>query len=305
MGNSLLAGIDPKTDMPTFVVSLDGLPSASLEQELNQIGYLQSLAPVFRVVALTDRDIFSLVRPFGWPVEHFAAPELAHQIHPRSELVRYRRRRLEIIFGHYANAQLIEPRQGMTLSAQLIEQLGLPDIAGLPNPQITASLHSADSGLPLTVADLVTGNTATHASSEGTVNWHIGQVGSSKVSKLLLTCGDISTESVPSEVTVVGLDFTPESTTVFEAFVYETIISKYSPDLSLVLPRQLAATTLPNTRSLIDIALQREGSELIVADSYKEHYEILCGSTALNWPAADEFAYIRRIARALATTRWG
>lgn len=302
VANSLLGGIDSSANMPTYLASVEGLSKQRIEQEIRALAHLQAVAPVFRIVALSDRDIFGLVRGLGWPVEHFASPEMSHGYGSRRRLRQYRETRISIMTAHFTNTVMVTPSLSTSLASQVAHSLGLPNLAKLPSLQPSQDSLGTQPTLPTVPADLATGTKGVWESPEGSAVWHVVTGTEDADGAMFINAcpsEPLSDGGAPKHCTVIKIEFTSNSTREFEALVYQTIISAHNAHLAVVLPRSMSAALLPNARYWIDLALNLSDGVLVVDDTYNQQYSELHGSPTFDWTVADTYAAVRRVSRAL------
>lgn len=296
VGNRFLDGVIDGTEVPTFVVDLEDQTREEARFEIEALGRLQAIAPVFRLILLADTDIFDLARPFGWPVEHFPSPEYAHQLSSSRRTRAYRELRIEITARHFANVTLIHPSAGATAAAEIARKIGRPDLTLLAPLREHDMARRIKTNASVAAGGALTGSTLT--SSHGHAEVSVLRTGAGP---LFISARDLWAEQptgVPPDATVVRVDYSIESSLEFEAYVYSRIIESSRPDLAVVVPWRVAATLLPSTRYWIDLAVTPEGSDLAVIPAYRENYADLASTSLLIWDQAETYARIRRIARA-------
>lgn len=294
--NTLTEGLDPTLSMPTFIVNLVGLDAAVADEHIETVAFLQAVSPTFRVVLMTDFDDFRTARRLGWPVEHFTAADLAQSASAPDVIESYRARRLAILQASYSRPKVITPTSEHSAAALITAALGTPALAELPQIIAAPSSQPSDDSAATRIE-------ARRAYEIRSPRGHATiRERSSGTNRVFISAADAGAAlgNAPAGVAVLEVELSSEATAEFEAYVYETILRARKPQTAVVLPRQAAATIMPNTRFLVDLVVEAAQGQMRVAPEYLEHYQLISGSSILDWDSADKFAMIRRISRAIA-----
>lgn len=303
VGNELLTGVTDKLPIPTFAVDFSGLGADRLDAEIADLAFLQTVAPVFRVVVISDAPIYGAVRQYGWPVEHLLSPESAARLLAGSADARYRRDRVAIVERHYENLAFIDLDSTRSIASSVALALGKPELTDLLPPR---AWHPTALRWPDVTRQLRESARVEFASSDGAVV--LSAAGNAGNELLVhadeepLTERDLLQRAEP-DVFRVRATFASHSSTDFEAMVYIGLARSFGSGLAAVSPWRETTIESPQVAQWIDIGMA-PGEGARVHAYYAQHYKILTGTDELIWPKARVYAAARRVARDL-TTRGG
>lgn len=308
VANTLTEGISPDIAMPTFLPVALGLTEHALEIEIQALANLQNIAPVFRVVLLTDLPAFPAVRALGWPIEHVLAVEHRARTMNGTRRNHYLDERLRIARMHYRDLIVIDHSERHSFAEAVAASINRPDLGTLavslnaiePKPNIEHSHW------PSAIAALRTTGCARFIASEGSVNL-TGQPTDSD--EAILIRGSSEEASTPSEdysipgwVGIIEASFVPEASLAFESHVYASLARLIDANLSVVSPWREAATHAEDVLYWLDLAASDDPTGLRVYEHFGDAYQSLSGSDDLDWSLASTYAVARRVSRG--ASRW-
>lgn len=298
VSNFLLEGIPSEATIPTFLVCLDGLSRDEAREEIEHLGHLQEISPTFRIVILTDGNLFDLVRPYGWPVEHFPSTELAHQLSSPDELRSFRLDRIRVVKSHFVDVRVVERSHSASAASRVARLLDCVDLADAPAAR-KAKSSTRPLAQPFSLDPLGPGETAEVELSGGRAEVSVVTRGSGPL-LIVAGCGMLPQvgTALPRDALHIHIDFAPDSTFAFEAHTYAEIVRNQRRDLSVVLPWRQTALGLPSAAQSIDVALKIERAKLLSISGFRPGYTELAGSDSFDWEVARDYACIRRIAAA-------
>lgn len=304
VSNKLLNGVNGKYSLPTFVLDLRSMTPERLEFEMHWVSALQSVAPVFRVVLMSDRDVFGSARRAGWPVEHVLSRENADRLLLDGSTA-YMRERIRTIESQYARpATVVRPRPLGSLAKAIGSLIGHAGVEELISTWPDWEKSNAASW-PDVVRSLQAGVTATFESEEGIVDLTT----TSKPRGAVLVVGN-GADQIPLHDAAIGADvqridarFDSTSSFKFETMVYNSLALAFGSELSVILPWRKAAVENTQADRILDLSVEPRGGGLVVTPYYVPHYSVLAESDELDWDAAKLYAATRRLASALSQDR--
>lgn len=295
---------DTATHFPTFVMNGLGQAPDSLLHNLVYVELLQSVAPLFRVVVLTDQPILKDLRRLGWLVEHFPAPEHRSETFLRTSFSNYFDERIKVTLQHIKGARLLAPANDGTFHRQVADLLGVPAQTveaiethlGAPS---RAELQTDFSGL---AKELGCRGTHTIRSTEGQARVNVQSNGPQAILIIASVGHEPKFPAVKSlsrvEATEVAVTFSADSTVRFEASVYARLARLNPFPVSVLLPWRQATVKQPDVRKWIDLAIHFRDDNAHVTYGYHEAYTLLQGSTLFDWATAIDYGSIRNASRA-------
>ncbi|WP_145998089.1 hypothetical protein [Brevibacterium antiquum] len=306
VANRQLDGISSDVGMPTYILNTLDLAADELESEIERVGYLQTLAPIFRVVLLTDRPVFSLVRKYQWPVEHIV-PQV-HQLrlsHP-DRTRRYIGQRIRIAESHYRLARTLTARASSSLAGLIGDLLDLPELVkivdGLAIP--VKGQPNAYNDPRLAFAALRSTPHVEFSTAEGTALITCeGPLRSFVLVDAQASGQSHGDHSTPDWVSKIVVEVDAESSVSFEAYLYSAIAQHIGSDLTVVVPHRAEAVRGADVLHWVDLCLCGDKNRLVVRPEYLTAYQVLAGSSEFEWHAARDYALIRRVSRAASKSK--
>lgn len=305
VANAAVDGVRSRSAMPTFLVNTAGLASGTIESELDAVATLQTIAPVFRIVVITDRPLFNRVRAYEWPVEHLMPIEHQGRLLPEKRSQEYLNVRLDIACAHYERAEVVEADAGGSFAEVIANRLDLTSTWSAV-ASLSSAWSSSDDSFTSTgqwaVAErsLRQKGNATYEGSGG----RVVLTADGGVTDSLFVTGFASEEGnetaysgVPDSVTVVRALFDSAVTEEFESHVYSALARSMGRGLSVVQPWRMASVLLDDSLFWIDLSVGRRGGRLQVLPEYSESYSVLEPELTLDWNSARQYAAVRRISR--------
>lgn len=298
VGNMLVDGVARRDAMPTFVLNALGLSVARCTAEIEEVAYLQAVAPVFRVVLLTDLPLFSMVRPLGWPVEHFVSEEHRERTMSEPRAERYVEQRIQLAREHYLDTRVVTPLELATFASEIAVAIGHPQLASVTRAFATSrNLDDAvGSGGATLEESLRSTGAALLATAEGSVRITSDQDERNAV-LIVGSSGSAAAASAPDWVRTVHASFAPNSSLAFESYVYALLARRLGTRLTVAEAWRPEAMLSEQTLHDVDLAVQSRGGGFVVASAYLEGYMALTGSNALVWEQARTYAAVRRISK--------
>lgn len=300
VSNALISESAESLALPTFVADLTELSSPWLDAEIRCLARLQTLAPAFRLVLITDQDIFGDARHFGWPIEH-VAPRFS-DAHPDTPdaYEDYIRARISIIGRHYANAIFVRPSRAADIADVIAKRLKFLEVPKAVRrlttvPDATSARDWAD------VERLLSGGQeACLETRDGSV-W-LTPRGTAQDS-ILVTGRRSSVAGSPvvgaaGEAFCVDARFDVQARVTFESDVYVRLAQCFGTRLSVVAPWRSEALEARYALRFVDLGLQPDHDSWSVCEPYRELYEMQAGSPRFSWREARTYAAVRRVARA-------
>ncbi len=302
IGNTIVDGAGAAQALPTFMLNLLGLNIRAIESELADVAVLQSIAPTFRVVVLTDQPIFGLIRSFGWPVEHLPAPEHGGRALGPSRLARYVHARISIAESHFEQLRVVSAVESASVAVSIARSLQEPDV--------TAALDrlrpDRDGGVDLGTSwtrvahSLETTGEATWEGTEGSVNLVCS--GGLQPALLIVGTADAGPDlPLPAGVGTITVSFTPGASLALESHVYAELARNLRPHLTVVLPRDADSLLSDDVFQWVDLGVNLVDGMLVVRPEYRANYTDLSGTDQLIWSAARAYGIVRRASRALSS----
>lgn len=305
VANRQLDGISSDVSMPTYILNTLDLAADELESEIERVGYLQALAPIFRVVLLTDRPAFGLVRKFQWPVEHIV-PQ-AHQLrlsHP-DRTRRYIGQRIRIAESHYSRARTLTAGAS-SLAGSIADLLDLPELMKIVDKlsiPVKRKLN-AYSDPRLAFAALRSTPHVEFSTAEGTALITCeGPLQSSVLVDAQAKGHSHGDRTTPDWVSRIVVEFDTESSVPFEGYLYSTIARHIGSDLTVVVPHRTKAVQGADVLQWVDLSLCADRNRMVVLPEFLPAYQVLSGSSEFEWRAARDYALIRRVSRAASKSK--
>lgn len=300
VGNPLIDAVEGGQELPTFLVNVIGIPPRSGEPQLRGVAMLQAMAPIFRVVVLTDRPLFTAVRGFGWPVEHIPPPEHGERVLGVAGYRAYVGRRIALASSHFKNVTVVGCLPTQSLAERVAAAVGLRELGSTAQ-----QLLECDAGPAATTMwkpaldDLNRDGAATFAGTEGEVALTARTTLGTCLLVLAQGHGDAAADlQTPPWVCQVEARFAAESSLAFESFVYSVLAREVGQDLSVVVPWRTGALQNQDALHWVDLGVRTEGHTARVRPEYVGQYRVLAGSDELKWAEARQFAMVRRVVTA-------
>lgn len=308
VNNVLLDGLESSDTLPTFLLNTVGMTRERIEWEVETVGYLQAICPVFRVVVMTDLPLFSIVRKYGWPVEHLMASEYHAKVLTGGDYISYTHERVRIAAENFDECTVVDWEADCSLAATIAHRVGYEGPSGVAIDLTgdTDTLQVGSSSWRSEMKRLLNGDVAVFESAEGRVEISVSgrQLGSLFVLGRSTADGHVDgLPSLPGGVVGVFADFDPSASVEFESFVYAALSRDLGRDLAVVLPWRNQALLRDDTVFWVDLGVWSEGGDLRVVPEYAGAYSVLMPSGDLDWRSAARYAAIRRVSRGLSVDR--
>lgn len=304
--NGPLDGIDLDVEMPTYILNILGLTAGELEAEIERVGYLQTLAPMFRVVLLTDRPVFSLARKYEWPVEHIVPQEHQSRLSHPDRTKRYVDQRIRIAESHYRNARVLTARSSSSLAEMITNLLGLPELGNIVDAlsatvEATSHVYNdpklAFAALRSTLqVEVVGAEGSALITRQGTMTSFV------LVDAQAANRAHVGPDA-PGWVSRIIVDVDEASSVAFEGYLYSAIAQLVGKSLTVVVPWRAAAVLGSDVLHWVDLCLDVDIEHLVVRPEYLDAYRVLAGSAEFGWFAARDYALIRRVSRTASKRR--
>lgn len=308
VNNTLLDGLESVTDLPTFLLNMTGMTLQRIEREIDAVGYLQAVCPVFRVVVMSDRPIFSLVRKYKWPVEHAMAPEYRSKTLTDERHSAYLRERFRIAVDNFIDCTVIDWTPESSLADMIASHVGCdgPSRTILDVAESVDLLQVGSSDWPSVMELLSSSREAVFEGAEGRVRLSVSGCLTASVfvsgRSTVDACHD-GPRTPPVGVMNVAAVFDPASSLEFEASVYARLARALGRDLAVVSPWRDSALLRDDTVFWVDLGVRSAGAKFKVLPAYARTYSVLMPSGDLDWDCATTYAAVRRVSRGFSVDR--